>query len=406
VAKRPKNILGIGAVTGYGWGREYLWQGLVSGKSAAVLTAGFGVKDDGPGWLAHVPDGGDFADGPSRFQRAIRASTREAVTDALARGWRPGPTVGLVHAAVLGEVDLWRDFYHSDGHLSVHEFLALMPSTPMSTAMQEFGFTGPVMNVSSMCASGNAALLTAEAWLDSGLVTDVIVGATDISCTIENVRHFVNMGVAIVDREPADACRPFQAGTRGFMMAEASSAMVLSTTGDRPYALMHGGSMRHDGFHVTSIRPSLGPLQDCYESALAQANVSAVDVAYFNAHGPGTRQCDAAEGTLVAQLFPQAGLYSLKPLVGHTQAAASLIEISAAAMGYDRGQIPAPHHVAAAHPQLLDGPTAIHDGLTMKSSIGLGGHNSAVIIGHRDFRPTRVAKAGKPVTMVRRVNGA
>ena len=27
------------------------------------------------------------------------------------RGWKPGRTVGLIHALVLGEVDVWREFY-------------------------------------------------------------------------------------------------------------------------------------------------------------------------------------------------------------------------------------------------------------------------------------------------------
>jgi 3-oxoacyl-[acyl-carrier-protein] synthase II len=36
------------------------------------------------------------------------------------------------------------------------------------------------MNVGSMCASGNAGLITAQAWLDSGIVDDVVFVATDI----------------------------------------------------------------------------------------------------------------------------------------------------------------------------------------------------------------------------------
>lgn len=380
VSITENTITGIGAVTGYGWGRELLWDGLMSGKSAGALVDGFGVVDDGPGWLAKVEDGGDRSDGPSRFHRAVRWTIREAVNDAMARGWKPGRTVGLIHAVVLGEVDLWQEFLRGSGQLAVHDYLALMPSTPLSMAMQEFQFYGPTMNVSSMCASGAAGLITAASWLESGIATDVIVAATDISCTLENVRHFVNMGVAVVDREPAQACRPFQAGTRGFLMAEASSAVVMSARTARPYAVFRGGSMRHDGYHVTSIRPSHEQIRDCYESALQQAGVEAADIAFFNAHGPGTRQCDAAEGSLVSDLFPNAALYSVKPLVGHTQAAAALIEVSAAALGYDRGQIPAPYHVAAAHPQLLDGPTPCTGGLTLKSSIGLGGHNSAVVL--------------------------
>ena len=35
-------ICGVGAVTGYGWGRRALWEGLRSAKPAATLTRGYG----------------------------------------------------------------------------------------------------------------------------------------------------------------------------------------------------------------------------------------------------------------------------------------------------------------------------------------------------------------------------
>ena len=173
MSARATGICGIGAVTGYGWGREVLWEGLVSGKSAAGLHGGYGTEANETAWVAKVPDGGNPADGTSRFARAMRAAAREAIADAGQRGWRPGRRVGLLHAVVLGEVDLWRDFYRRHQTLKSRDYLALMPSTPMSTFMQEYGFHGPAMNVSAMCASGNAGLLTAKAWLDAGIVDDV-----------------------------------------------------------------------------------------------------------------------------------------------------------------------------------------------------------------------------------------
>ena len=49
-------------------------------------------------------------------------------------------------------------------------------------------------------------------------------------------------------------------------------------------------------------------------------------------------------------------------------------------MAYEKGIIPAPKQVAKGHPRLLDGPTVRREGLTVKSSIGMGGHNSAVVL--------------------------
>ena len=379
---RGVGICGIGVVSAYGWSRRSLWEGLMSGTPAAVVIPELGRFPGDTVWAARVGEGGDPADGPSRFARAMRAAAREAIEDAGARGWSPGRRVGLLHAVVLGEVDLWRDFYVTrGGELPVRDYLALMPSTPMSMLMQEYGFHGPAVNVSAMCASGNAGLITAKAWLDAGIVDDVVFVATDLSLTPENVSHFVRLGVAIVDAEPLDACRPFQQGSRGFVMGEASVAFVLSHRATRPYALTLGGAMSHDAYHVTSIDPRLDQIIACFSDALDNASVSAADVRYLNAHGPGTAQCDAAEAAVLEQLFaPETEIYSMKPLTGHCQGAASSIEVAVTAMAYDSGVVPAPPVVAPGHPRLLDGLTPLGAGLTIKSSLGMGGHNSAVVL--------------------------
>ncbi len=375
-------ISGLGAVTGYGWGREAFWDGLVTSKVAASLVGGHGPDREQTAWVAKIPDGGDELDGPSRFARAMRGAAREAINDAQRRGWQPGRRVGLLHAAVLGDMDLWRDFYGThEADVPVRDYLALMPSTPMSTFMQEFGFHGPAMNVSATCASGNAALLTAKAWLDAGVVDDVVFVATDLSSTPETVLHFDRLGVAITDTEPLDACRPFQEGSRGFIMGEASVGMVLSRRGPNPYAHVLGGAMSHDAHHVTSIDPNRTEMTRCFREALDNSGIRGSDVGYLNAHGPGTRQCDRAEATTFEELFaPHAQLYSVKPLVGHCMGAAAAVEIAATALAYDRGLIPAPPTVAPGHPRLLNGPTQAPADITVKSSLGLGGHNSAVVL--------------------------
>lgn len=376
------NITGIGVVSGYGWGSAALWDGLASGKAAATLHHDFARSPGDPVWLAKVPQGGDAADGPSRFGRSLRAAAREAIDDALGRGWKPGRRVGVVHAVVLGDVEEWRSFYLDDGgRRRNRDYLTLMPSTPVSLLMQEYGFHGPAVNVAAMCASGNASVLTAKMWLDTGLVDDVIVLATDLSATPENVEQFVDLGVAVVDVEPQDGCRPFQEGSRGFGAGEAATAFVVSGRETGAYARVLGGSMSHDGFHATSIDPALTHVRECFVHALADSGVTPADVRYLNAHGPGTAQCDAAEATMVETVLgPQTQMYSVKPLTGHCQGAASAIESAAGLLGFDRQIVPAAPRVARGHPQLLDGFTAAEPGITVKSSLGMGGHNSVIVL--------------------------
>ncbi|MFE3447020.1 beta-ketoacyl synthase N-terminal-like domain-containing protein [Nocardia sp. NPDC059180] len=376
------SIAGVGAVTGYGWGCEALWRGLLSGKSAAGVQPGYGVERDEAAWVSLVPPGGDPQVSTSRYGRAVHEAAREAITDATARGWRPGRTVGLLHAIVLGDVGNWRDFYTVDGgHRRSRNYLRLLPSTPISVVMQEFGFHGPAMNVSAACSSGNVALITAQMWLDSGLADDVVCVATDLSATPDMVEHFVRLGAAVTDAEPLQACRPFQEGSRGFSMGEASVGFVLSRSVARPYATVLGGAMTNDAYHVVSVDPGHRQIVECARRALDKAGVSARQVRYFNAHGTGTRQCDIAERALLGEVFDdRPEVYAIKPLTGHCQGAAAAVEIAAAALGFDRGIVPAAPIVAAPHPQLLDGPVASAGGITVKLSLGMGGNNSMVVL--------------------------
>jgi 3-oxoacyl-[acyl-carrier-protein] synthase II len=380
-------VCGVGAVTGYGWGRKHLWDGLASGESAVVASDGWtDTLGHDVAYMARVTlpqtDGSAHVDPRSRYARAIEAAVDEALEDARARGWKPGPTVGLIHAIVLGEVDLWREFYmERDRDVSRSEYLQLMPSTVLSMQMQRHGFRGPAMAVSAMCASGNAAMLTAKSWLDSGVATDVIVVATDVSGTTDNIRHFVKLGVLFVDTPPFDACRPFQTGSKGFLLGEASVAFVVSRQPEPAYLWVLGGAMTHDGYHVVSIDPSYAEIRRCFELALADAGVDPDEVKYLNAHGPGTVQCDAAESEMLDSMFEEAeGIFSIKPLTGHCQAAASAVELAASCLAFDSGSIPAPRQVAPGHPRLLHGLTPRKPGIMLKSSIGMGGHNSVIVL--------------------------
>jgi 3-oxoacyl-[acyl-carrier-protein] synthase II len=380
-------VCGVGAVTAYGWGRKHLWDGLESGQSAVVRSTGWaetlGHDVAYMGRIADIPhEDPPQKDPRSRFARAMETAVDEAIEDAYERGWKPGPTVGLIHAIVLGEVDTWREFYmERDRQLTKREYLQLMPSTILSTQMQRHGFHGPAMSVTAMCASGNAAMLTAKMWLDAGVVSDVIVVATDVSGTTDNIRHFVDLGVLFVDRPPFEACRPFQVDSKGFLLGEASVAFVVSHQIEPAYLKVLGGAMTHDGFHVVSIDPEYAEIRRCFDLALVDAGVDRADVKYLNAHGPGTAQCDAAESGILDTMFGEAeGIFSVKPLTGHCQAASSAVEIAAACMAFESGVIPAPRPVAPGHPRLLGGPTPRKPGIMLKSSIGMGGHNAVIVL--------------------------
>jgi len=384
---RRTDIVGVGAVTGYGWGSKHLWDGFHLGESAVTLVTGLdGYVDGGKAYLSLIADEGDRHDGFSRFSRAVRFAAREAVGDAHERGWKPGPVVGLIHCVEMGDAETWSAYYQS-GSTKVRPktWVNMMASTPLTNVMKEFDFHGPTMSVSAMCAGGNAALITAKSWLDSGIASDVLLIATDLSGMPQHLQPFSDLGACVLDRPPFDACRPFQEGSRGFVGGEAAVGMVLSNHAAFSYATVLGGAMTMDGYHPTSLAPDHVELFRCFRLAMDNAVAEPNDVAYLNAHGPGTGQCDAAEASILDVLFPAAhGIFSVKPLVGHCQAAAASVELLATIYAYQTGFVPAPPQVAPGHPRLVDGRSPRVPGLTVKSSLGLGGYNTAVVIAGPD----------------------
>ncbi len=380
----PTAITGVGAVTGYGWGRKHVWDGFLLGESAVRLTKGLdGFVDGGEAYIATITDEGDRRDGPSRFMQALRFAAREAITDATERGWKPGKVVGVVHSIVLGDVEMWSDYYHeAPERVRVKRWVNMLPSTVISQLMKENDFHGPTMSVSAMCASANAGMITAKAWIDSGIATDVILLATDLSGIPINLRRFKDLGVAVLDTPPLQGCRPFQEGSKGFVGGEAAVAMVLSNQEAGSYAQILGGAMTMDAFNLVAVAPDMSELERCFREALDVAGVDASEVAYLNAHGPGTAQCDAAEGAMLDRMFPDAaGIFSIKPLVGHCQAAGAAVEVMATIYAYQTGFVPAPPQVAPGHPRLVNGLTPRRPGPMLKSSIGMGGFNTAVVLG-------------------------
>lgn len=378
------SVAGLGAVSGYGWGKDALWNGLMSSKPAARLTR---IDEDGgseSGWLARIPEGGDPDDGAALFTRSYLSSCREAIADARARGWAPGERVGVIRGSTFGDSYAYREFYRNYSG-SRRQFVGVLTSTSVSTMMKENDFHGPAMEVNATCSTGVTALLTAKMWIEAGMADDVIVSTTDLSFTPEVLSGFVNLSAAVTDEEPLAACRPFQSGSRGFPPGEAAITFVMSNHVDAPYIQLIGGAMTADGYHPTGMDPSFAMVKDTVIRALSNAGVDRSEIRYLNAHGTGTDQCTAAELAVVDDLFAgDLDIYALKPLVGHCLTSAGAIEIAATALAEQHRKIPAAPAFAERHPRLIDGPTTMKDGMTLKLSMGMGGYNTAAILGSRE----------------------
>ena len=267
----PMSIAGVGAVTGYGWGKQHLWDGFLLGESAVKLTTGLdGFVDGGYAYLSLIPDEGDRKDGPSRFMQALRFSAREAISEALERGWEPGPG-GRGHPQHRPR--RCRDVERVPpvgraAHPRASKWVNMMPSTVLCMFMKECDFHGPGHVGFGDVRVGQRGPDDREVMARLGVASDVILLATDLSGIPENLRGFSDLGVAVLDRPPFDGCRPFQEGSRGFVGGEAAVAMVLIQPAAGAYATVLGGAMTMDAYNAVAMAPDLNEVFRCFREAL------------------------------------------------------------------------------------------------------------------------------------------
>jgi len=388
------SIVGVGAVTGYGWGIDALWSGLKSGKSAATLHPDLGDRFPAPCWFARVPEDvrtpeqDERRTGSTRYQRAFAHAVDEALADAGRSGWTPGRRVGIVHATTRGDLELFRARYL--GWETLRPRRAYVEQTwtkPSGDVMVRHQFNGPAMVVSAACASGLHAMAVAQRLLTCGDATDVIVVGADVGFDGEEMRLFASLGPLIYDAPPEDACRPFQSDSRGFVLGEGVAAVVLTKRAVRSrYVGVLSSVMGNDAYHPVSINPDHREMIRIVDDALELARLRPSDVRYFSAHASGSSLCYEADAAVLAHLGPQVTAYGLKPLMGHCMGAASLLDTIALAKAYREGCLPVPEPVASAdaHPQLARNPL-IHDrGATLQVGLGFGGNISAVVFGAND----------------------
>jgi 3-oxoacyl-[acyl-carrier-protein] synthase II len=381
------DVVGIGAVTGYGWGVEDLWGGLIGGDSSAFPHTGLGGAFPDPCWYARVPEPPEPPQGAStgstRYSRAVAEVAEEALADAREHGWEPGDRVAVLHATTGADRELWRARYLGPAEgASRRRFVEQVWTTPPGQVMIKNSFLGPSAVLSAACTSGLHAVALAHRLLACGDATDVVVTSADIGYDGEEIRLFADLGALVHDSPPEDVCRPFQEGTRGFVIGEAAAAVVLTAAPHRAgYLRVLSTALGNDAYHPTSIEPSGRHLVRTVDHALATAGVDKSEIGLYVAHATGTVGCNNADEVVLGHLGAKAVAYGLKPLLGHTMGTAPLLELVALACASAEGVIPAPRTVTdQRHPQLAEGHFLHPGGPAVQLGLGFGGNIAATVL--------------------------
>ncbi len=284
---------------------------------------------------------------------------------------------------------------HRRGRTAVTPYLlgGMLPNMAAARIATRHGIRGLTATPALACASGAYAVAEGLRLIRDGSADVVVAGGTEapllptIATAFRNARSLAN-GWA----DPADASRPFDRRRNGFVLGEGAGVLVLerpahaAARGRGGYADVLGYGVSTDAHHPTAPRPDGTEAARCIRAALADADLTAADVDYANAHGTGTRLGDAAEARAIRAVFgTPPPVSSTKAVTGHLLAASGAVEAVVTALAVRRGLLPPTHNLDDPDPDCdLDHirkaarPATVRAAVSM--SFGFGGHNVSLVL--------------------------
>jgi len=382
-------ITAAGVVTPVGQDVEAFWSSLVTGASGISQIERFPVAD------LRVGAGGEIKK-LSRIKswsripdcRATRLLVSAADELATLSGFRSLPVdsarVAVVVGTALGGVEEGEKVLAGDPRRG--RLRGALYDSPAYNLARWLGAGGPVLTVSTACASGATALAVGADLLRQGEADAVLAGGYDILC------RFVMRGFDALRSLTRDVIRPFDRRRSGLLLGEAAALVLLLREGDaggvRLGTLLGYGSAS-DASHIAAPDPEGRGLERAIRAALEQADVAPADLDFVSAHGTGTPINDRIETAALkralgarARAIP---VNSIKPNMGHTMGAAAALEAIMCLLASRHGLIPPTLHLEEPDPDCdLDyvpgRARAARPRVSLSTSLGFGGCNAALVL--------------------------
>lgn len=402
-------ITGFGALTPAGNDRESTWRNLVAGHPAVGPITAF----DASGLPVRIAgevrgfDPGGFLDRKrlrrmARFSQFAVGAAREAVADAgLVVGAGNADRIGVViNAAVAGFDTVETAARHlasgSTTPLSPYFVASSLASMPACEVAIDAGLHGPVLAGALACASGIAALVQARQLILAGEADAVICGGTDAGITPVMFAGLIPTGaLSRRNDDPAGASRPFDADRDGFVYAEGAVVAVVESAGHaarrgaNPYAVLAGGALTCDAFHVSAPSPGGAYAAEAIRQALRRAGVAPAELDYVCAHATATQAGDRAETLAIRQALGAAAdtvaVSGPKSMTGHLIGAAGALGAMVCALAMRDSIVPPTINLKTPDPDCdLDCVPDVARPMTVRTAItnafGFGGQNCVAVL--------------------------
>ncbi len=409
--KRRVVVTGLGVISSIGFGKEAFWASLREGRSGISNIEAFDTSAFTTKFAGEIKnfDPEKFID-LKRLKRMDRtsqlavAAAKMAVADAgldfQNNGGREktGVIIGTAmagHGYILNQHTTLME----KGPMRINPFTALagFPDACTSNISIELGITGPSFSISTACSSASDAGGYAFDAIQSGAMDFLVMGGAEASIYPGILAAFcVARAMSTRNDDPQGASRPFSRDRDGFVLGEGSGILVLEEyehakkRGAHIYAEILGHGMTCDAYHMTAPDPEGKEAVRAMKMAMQNAGVLPQDIDYINAHGTSTPLNDKTETMIIKKAFgdlaPKIPISANKSMIGHLIGAAGAVELIAAILAMENGEIPPTINYGTPDPEcdldyVPNKSRKANIDVVMKNSFGFGGKNSVLILG-------------------------
>ncbi|CAK3821415.1 polyketide synthase [Lecanosticta acicola] len=327
-------------------------------------------------------------------QRLMLEVARECFEDAGVTNWR-GKTIGC-YIGNFGED--WIEMYAKENQQwGLHRIVGTGDFVISNRLSYEFDINGPSMTIRTGCSAALVALNEACAALGRGDCEAALVGGVNLIMGPGMTTAMTEQGILSKD----GASKSFSAEANGYARGEAVTAIYVKPLaaalrdGNPIRAIVKATSHNSDGRTPGLSQPSTDSQEALMRRAYALAGISDFgETAMVECHGTGTQIGDPIEAKAVARVFGEKGVFigSVKPNLGHTEAASGLVSLIKMVKALEHRTIPPNIKFATPNPNIpfeeakmvvpLEPTPWPEDRLERISlnSFGVGGANAHVIL--------------------------
>jgi len=387
-------ITGMGVVSPIGQDVETYWSGLVNGRCGISSIERFsteGMRVNSGGEIKTLRDPTTTAASSLPKCRASQFLILAASEALQMAHWSEAPfadqCLGVVIGSALGGIG--QAEYLMERPRDLHALTEAPYDGPTRNLAHWLRATGPVMTISTACASGATSLGVAADLLRAGMVTAVLAGGVDILC------RFVMQGFNRMRSLTRDKVRPFDRRRNGLLLGEGAGIVVLERTstarqrGVQPLGFLLGHASCADGAHISAPDTAGRGLEHTIRLAMHNAGVVPEQIDFISAHGTGTPVNDRIETIVFKNMLGARAsaipINSIKAHMGHTMGAAATLETIMCILAWRHGQIPPTLNYGEPDPEcdldyVPNYARSVRPRMSLKTAAGFAGCNACLVL--------------------------